>query len=121
VSASSCQPAPCSTTTEGAVQLCQSTAECLQPGFWCGPSLPTSGGDIVMVCDPPGEAGTAVEGGQGEGAADGASATDAPVEDASPGDTSPGDAVPSDAPLPNDADGGADSQTLDENRDAPGE
>lgn len=39
--------------------------------------------------------------------------TDAPVEDASPGD-----AVPSDAPLPNDADGGVDSQTLDENRDA---
>jgi hypothetical protein len=71
-----------------------------------------------MVCSPPEEAGTAVEGGQGEAAADGASTTDASAEDASPGDTSPGDAVPSDAPLPNDADRGGDSQTLDENRDA---
>ena len=76
-----CQMAPCSTSDAGVVQLCQSSLECVQPGFACSEG----------ICSLPSEAGTAIDGGQGDATSDGASTTDASPEDASPGDTSPRD------------------------------
>jgi len=93
----------------GAVQLCQSSVECVEPGLVCAPV----GAGEAMICSPREEGGTAIDGGQGEAAADGAPTSDAPPEDASPGDTSAGDAAPS-----SDADSGGDSRTSEGNADA---
>jgi hypothetical protein len=47
ITASSCQPAPCSLDT---VQLCQSSTECVQPGFECGAQDLAYGGGSVLSC-----------------------------------------------------------------------
>jgi hypothetical protein len=47
ITSSSCQPAPCSSDT---VQLCQSSAECVQPGFGCGAQDEAYGGGSVLNC-----------------------------------------------------------------------
>ncbi len=47
ITSSSCQPAPCSSDT---VQLCQSSVECVQPGFVCGAQDEAYGGGSVLSC-----------------------------------------------------------------------
>ena len=80
-----CQPEPCPTN---AVQLCESSAECVQLDFTCGSPVALPDGGSAMICSSPG---TVIEGGQGEAAADGGTTTDAPPVDTSPGNTSPED------------------------------
>lgn len=93
----------------GVVQLCQGSDECVEPGLVCAPL----DAGAPMICSPHEEGGTAMGGGPGQAAADGAPTSDASPEDASPGDTSPEDAAPS-----NNQDSGGDSRTLDGNADA---
>jgi hypothetical protein len=50
ITSSSCQPAPCSSDT---VQLCESSAECAQPGFVCGATNLAFGGGSVLNCRSP--------------------------------------------------------------------
>jgi hypothetical protein len=50
ITSSSCAPAPCWSDT---LQLCQSSAECVQPGFVCRASDIAFGGGSVMNCAPP--------------------------------------------------------------------
>jgi hypothetical protein len=47
ITSSSCQPAPCSSDT---VQLCQGSAECVQPGFVCGARDLAFDGGSVLSC-----------------------------------------------------------------------
>ncbi len=49
ITSSSCQPAPCSSDT---VQLCQSAAECVEPGFACGAQDLAYGDGSVLNCSP---------------------------------------------------------------------
>ncbi len=79
-----CQPEPCPTST---VQLCQSSAECVQLDSTCGSPVALPDGGSAMICGSPA---TVIDGGQGEAAADGGTTTDAPPVDTSPGDTSSG-------------------------------
>jgi hypothetical protein len=50
ITSSSCRPAPCSSDT---LQLCKSSAECVQPGFVCAAKDIAFGGGSVLNCSPP--------------------------------------------------------------------
>jgi hypothetical protein len=90
---SSCHSAPCSTILEAgpqlhAVQLCQSSVECVQPGLVCGaPLAECFGGGSVMTCSPPEDAGR-TDASQTEAAIDGASTSDAFTGEAAPSNDS---------------------------------
>ena len=50
ITSSSCKPAPCSSDT---LQLCQSSTECVQPGFGCGAvDLAFPADASVLTCSP---------------------------------------------------------------------
>ena len=50
ITSSNCQPAPCSSDT---LQLCQSSDECVQPGFVCGAVDLAFDGGSVLNCSAP--------------------------------------------------------------------
>jgi hypothetical protein len=85
VISSACMPAPCPPQADNPGQLCQSTAECAQPGSVCETLVPISGGS-AMTCSLPEDSGNvANDGGQSVAVADGASTTDALPVDTSTG------------------------------------
>ncbi len=84
----SCQAGPCPGTMLGPLQLCGISAECLAIGDICGPPQPPIPPLGVMLCNAPGDRGTADEGGVGEdgSSSDGDNGSDTGISDAATGD-----------------------------------
>jgi len=95
----SCQAPPCPSTPLGPVQLCSSSAECVNPGDQCLPlSIPGVMLPVQVNRCTPSDGGAAGDGGHGDGATsgDGGGAGDA-AGGGDAGDAGGGDAAAADA------------------------
>ena len=84
----SCQAGPCPVAQPfGPLQLCGISAECLTTGDICGPPQPPMPPIAVMICNAPGDSGTANEGGVAEdgSSSDGDNGSDTGISDAPTG------------------------------------